>query len=70
MIGEPLTLHAQEWRDGLLFAVANGSHLAELVARLGHSTPGAALRYQHAAQARDIEIANALSAPASPTAAD
>ena len=30
--------------------------------RLGHSTPGAALRYQHAAQGRDMEIAKALSA--------
>ncbi len=36
--------------------------LAELMGRLGHSTPGAALRYQHAAQGRDMEIARALSA--------
>jgi hypothetical protein len=30
--------------------------------RLGHSTPGAALRYQHAAADRDMEIARRLSA--------
>jgi hypothetical protein len=35
--------------------------LAELMARLGHSTPGAALRYQHAAKDRDRVIADALS---------
>jgi hypothetical protein len=29
--------------------------------RLGHSTPAAALRYQHAAQGRDAQIAAALS---------
>jgi hypothetical protein len=31
------------------------------MARLGHSTAGAALRYQHAAQNRDEVIAEALS---------
>jgi len=29
--------------------------------RLGHSTPQAALRYQHAAEGRDAQIAAALS---------
>jgi cyanate permease len=38
-----------------------GATLAELQARLGHSTVGAALRYQHAAQGRDAEIAAKLS---------
>lgn len=42
-------------------AAQTGATLAELMARLGHSTPGAALRYQHAAQARDAEIAARLS---------
>jgi integrase len=42
-------------------AAATGATLAELMARLGHSTPGAAMRYQHAAQERDREIAAALS---------
>lgn len=31
------------------------------MARLGHSTVGAALKYQHAAQGRDREIAALLS---------
>jgi hypothetical protein len=31
------------------------------MARLGHSSPGAALRYQHAAADRDRVIAQALS---------
>ncbi len=36
------------------------------MARLGHSTPQAALRYQHAAQGRDTEIARLLSVMAEP----
>ena len=35
--------------------------LAETMARLGHSTPQAALRYQHAAAGRDQVIAEMLS---------
>ena len=46
---------------GAVLAASTGATLAELMARLGHSTPGAALRYQHAAQERDRVIANALS---------
>src|SRR5262249_29456392 len=42
-------------------AAATGAPLAELMARLGHSTAGAALRYQHAAADRDRVIAAALS---------
>lgn len=53
------------WHDlrhtGAVLAAATGATLAELMARLGHSTPGAALRYQHAAAGRDIQIAAALS---------
>jgi hypothetical protein len=37
-----------------------GATLAELMARLGHSTPAAAMRYQRAAQERDKAIAAAL----------
>jgi hypothetical protein len=44
-----------------VLAAFTGATLAELMARLGHSTPGAALRYQHAAKDRDRVIANALS---------
>ena len=46
---------------GAVLAAATGATLAELMARLGHSTAGAALRYQHAARERDREIAAALS---------
>lgn len=54
------------WHDlrhtGAVLAASTGASLAELMARLGHSTPQAALRYQHAAQGRDAQIAEALSA--------
>ena len=46
---------------GAVLAASTGATLAELMARLGHSTAGAALRYQHAAQNRDKVIAKALS---------
>lgn len=46
---------------GAVLAAQTGATLAELMARLGHSTPGAALRYQHAAKGRDAQIATALS---------
>lgn len=46
---------------GAVLAAATGATLAELMARLGHSTAGAALRYQHAAAERDKVIAAALS---------
>jgi len=42
-------------------AAVSGATLAELMGRLGHSTPGAAMRYQHAAADRDKVIAEALS---------
>lgn len=49
------------WHDlrhtGAVLAAQTGATLAELVGRLGHSTPGAAMRYQHAAADRDAEIA-------------
>ncbi len=46
---------------GAVLAASTGATLAELMGRLGHSTPGAAMRYQHAARGRDAEIAAALS---------
>ncbi|MGI8946377.1 MAG: tyrosine-type recombinase/integrase [Ornithinimicrobium sp.] len=46
---------------GATLAAQTGATLAELMARLGHSTPAAALRYQHAAAGRDAQIAVALS---------
>jgi integrase len=53
------------WHDlrhsGAVLAAATGATLAELMGRLGHSTPAAAMRYQHAARGRDREIAKLLS---------
>jgi integrase len=53
------------WHDlrhtGAVLAASTGASLAELMARLGHSTPQAALKYQHASRGRDAEIAALLS---------
>lgn len=46
---------------GAVYATRAGASLAEVMARLGHSTANAAMRYQHAAKGRDAEIADALS---------
>jgi integrase len=48
--------------SGAVLAALTGATLSELMGRLGHSTPAAALRYQHIAQGRDAQIAAALSA--------
>lgn len=47
--------------SGAVLAAATGATLAELMERLGHSTPQAAMRYQHAARGRGREIAALLS---------
>lgn len=53
------------WHDlrhtGADLAAVTGATLADLMSRLGHSTPGAAMRYQHASQARDKQLAAKLS---------
>jgi integrase len=53
------------WHDlrhsGAVLAARTGATLAELMQRLGHSTPQAAMRYQHAAQGRDRQIAELMS---------
>ena len=53
------------WHDlrhsGAVLAAATGASLAELMERLGHSSPQAALRYQHVARGRSREIAALLS---------
>jgi integrase len=46
---------------GAVLAAATGATLAELMARLGHSTVSAAMLYQHASADRDKVIAAALS---------
>jgi integrase len=47
---------------GATLAAATGATTKELMRRLGHSSPAAALVYQHAADDRDAEIARALDA--------
>ncbi|HZA30297.1 MAG TPA: tyrosine-type recombinase/integrase [Propionibacteriaceae bacterium] len=58
------------WHDlrhtGATLAAATGATLAALMNRLGHSTVGAAMRYQHAAADGDGLIAEALSRMAQP----
>jgi integrase len=59
--GRPdLTFHDLR-HTGATLAAATGATLAELMARLGHSTPNAAMLYQHATSDRDRAIAEALS---------
>ncbi|MFN7151040.1 MAG: tyrosine-type recombinase/integrase [Microthrixaceae bacterium] len=53
------TLHDLRHAGGTM-AAWTGATTKELMARLGHSTHDAALRYQRAAQARDAEIAAKL----------
>jgi integrase len=47
--------------SGAVLAAATGATLAELMQRLGHSSPQAAMRYQHTAAGRAREIAALLS---------
>jgi integrase len=58
------------WHDlrhtGATLAAATGATLAELMARIGHRTPRAAMIYQHASSDRDRVIAEALSRMAVP----
>jgi integrase len=54
-----ITLHDLR-HAGATLAAWTGASTKELMARLGHSTPRAALRYQHAACHRDREIADRL----------
>jgi integrase len=53
------------WHDlrhvGAVYAAHAGATVPDLMHRLGHSTPAMAMRYQHASQDRDAEIAAALS---------
>jgi integrase len=61
-------LHFHDLRHtGLTLAAATGATTAELMHRAGHSSPDAALRYQHATQDRDKVLANALAALVTPT---
>jgi integrase len=51
---------------GSVLAAQGGATLAELMDRLGHSSPAAALRYQHVAAGRGRQIAEAMSKLAAP----
>jgi integrase len=60
-IGKP-NLRVHDLRHvGAVLAAQSGATTAELMHRLGHTTPEMALRYQHVAEGRDAEIAERLS---------
>jgi len=46
---------------GAVMAAQSGATIAELMGRLGHTTPAMAIRYQHVAQGRDDAIARRMS---------
>jgi integrase len=55
-------LHFHDLRhNGATLAAQAGATLAELMGRLGHSTPSAAMRYQHVAKDRDQMLAKRMS---------
>jgi integrase len=61
-IGMPgLTVHGLRHTSATL-AAQLGATLAELQARIGHSTPNMAMRYQHVAAERDAQLAARMSA--------
>lgn len=57
----PVRVHELR-HTGATLAAASGASTAELMHRLGHASPAAALIYQHATTHRDAEIARALEA--------
>lgn len=60
-VGRP-EIHFHDLRGaGLTWAATQGATTRELMARVGHASPVAALRYQHATRDRDATIAAALS---------
>lgn len=56
-----LTIHVLRHTSATL-AAQLGATLAELQARIGHSTPNMAMRYQHVADERDAQLAARTSA--------
>ena len=50
---------------GATLAATTGASTKELMRRLGHASPQAAMIYQHASESRDLEIAEALAGLAS-----
>jgi integrase len=59
-IGRPDLYYHDLRHSGLTWSAASGASVAELMRRGGHANPTAALRYQHATEARDRAIAVAL----------
>jgi integrase len=57
----PVRVHELR-HTGATLAAATGASTKELMHRLGHASPAAALVYQHAVAERDTEIARALDA--------
>ncbi|WP_234825607.1 tyrosine-type recombinase/integrase [Mycolicibacter senuensis] len=55
---------------GAVLAAQSGATTAELMHRLGHTTPAMALRYQHVAENRDAGVAERMSKLARPQHAD
>lgn len=59
----PVRVHELR-HTGATLAASAGASTKELMRRIGHASPAAALVYQHAADSRDAEIARALNAVA------
>lgn len=60
--GLPATTHLHDLRHaGLTLAAQSGATLKELMSLAGHSSPRAALLYQHAAEHRAVALAEAMS---------
>ena len=60
VVGRP-DLHFHDLRhSGLTWSASTGASVAELMRRAGHSSQAVALRYQHATDARDRLLADAL----------
>jgi integrase len=69
--GLPDTVHLHDLRHaGATLAAQAGATTKELMARLGHGSPRAALIYQHAADHRDRAIADGLQRLARPERTD
>ncbi|MGH9086953.1 MAG: tyrosine-type recombinase/integrase [Acidimicrobiales bacterium] len=67
-IGRP-ELHLHDLRHaGATWLAISGATTRELMARVGHASPAAALRYQHATEDRDVALAEALSGLSRPAA--
>jgi integrase len=61
-IGLPAVRPHEPLHIGATLAAATGATTKELMRRLGHSSPAAALLYQHAGDDRDADVARALDA--------